>query len=655
MCATGIVSISVSPPTTMAQVTYGASSSSQAQQFKATGTYPDGGTADVTDCVGWNTSDPLLATATGGAFTTSYAGQFTVTATAAGAGSATGSATVTVKLTGTANPGNVDTTTLDGTPSGTAPQIAYPLDGSLFPLHFGDLAFQVVPSAAGQTLARVAFSGDAIDLNVYAPCTPIAGATIAGACSITLPPDLEQDLAGASGAVNMKETVRLAGATGNVVESAPIDVRWASSQLPGSIYYWSSPPATMQAASEIVRMNLAEAGAPPEVFYQWLDAVPYASVLSGGWACIGCHAISQDGKKMGITIGGSAVQPDGNGSFFALVDIATRAPLAARIVDDGGSQFLQGGFASFTTFGPDDTSMVQALQGSLYVRTADVTLASQGPLFPTMTEKMTHPYWSSKGDLLAFTSWVPTLTIPHSYDSKDLNGNETPNSQIWTAPATGTTFGTPKLLVPRVTGASEFYPAISDDSLFVVFNESSCSGPPTPTADGYGSSPCDGYDDPSARLRMVSTAGGAPVELDQASGRTSGWPTTSTWANSWPRFSPAHATYQGKTLYWVAFSSRRPYGAKLAGSQDGTTVPQIWFAGVTVDASGTLSADPSFAPVWLPAQNSPTPEVLWDGGLAPSVGNGAPTGNHVPQWVYEYVPYVPPQMPPPAPPAPPPR
>ena len=58
MCATGIVSISVSPPTTMAQVTYGASSSSQAQQFKATGTYPDGGTADVTDCVGWNTSDP---------------------------------------------------------------------------------------------------------------------------------------------------------------------------------------------------------------------------------------------------------------------------------------------------------------------------------------------------------------------------------------------------------------------------------------------------------------------------------------------------------------------------------------------------------------------------------------------------------------------
>jgi hypothetical protein len=211
-------------------------------------------------------------------------------------------------------------------------------------------------------------------------------------------------------------------------------------------------------------------------------------------------------------------------------------------------------------------------------------------------------------------------------------------------------FGTPTLVVPRVTNASEYYPSISDDSAFVVFNESSCNGPPTPTQDGYGSSPCDGYDDPSARLRVVATTGGTPLELDQASGRTSGWPTTSTWTNSWPRFSPTHATYQGKTLYWIAFSSRRPYGAVLAGSQTGTSVPQIWFAGIAVDANGAISGDPSFAPVWLPMQNSPTPEVLWDGGLAAASGDGGATGNHVPQWVYQYVPYVPPQMPPPAPP-----
>lgn len=654
-CPGGVTSITLSPPTTTSSVTYGGATPSVTQMFTATATLSDGGTMDATDCVGWSTSDPVLSTISGNTFSTTNAGLFTVTALAGAVGSVQGTATVTVKVTGTANPSNISTTVFGGTPSGTAPQIAYPLDGALFPFHFGDLSFQVVPSAANQTLGHISFQGDAIAVDVYGPCTPIAQPVIAGACSIAIPPDLEPDLAGASGAQNMTETVTLASSDGtSLVQTGSIDVRWSSATLPGTIYYWSAPPSTMTAASEIVRMNLQEAGAPPEVFYQWLDAVPYAPPLSGGWACIGCHAISQDGKNIGVTIAGASIAAngDGNGSFFALVDVASRSPLAAAIVDDGGQQFLQDGFATFTTFSPDDQSMVQELQGALYLRAANASLASQGPLFPSMTEAVTHPYWSSKGDLLAFASWVPTLTIPHAYDSKDLNGNETPNAQIWIAPVSGTTFGTPNLLVPRVMNATEYYPTISDDSQFVAFNESSCSGPATNTTDGYGGSPCDGYDDPSARLRLIAAAGGTPVELDRASGRTSSWPTMGggTWTNSWPRFSPTHAVYQGKTLYWLAFSSRRPYGAVLPGSQDGTTVPQIWFAGILVNPDGSVSGDPSFAPVWLPQQNSPTPEVLYDGGTAPPAGDGGATGNHLPQWVYTFVPYVPTQVPPPPPP-----
>ncbi len=647
-CDPSLKTIVITPPTLSTTVTYGSAGPSLSQQFTATGTLADGTTQDVTTCAAWITSAPDLATAPGGAFTTTTAGQYTITASS---GSATGTAVVTVKLTGVANAGNLPTAGLDGTPGAGSPKIAYPLDGALFPLHFGDLAFQVVPTAS-QSIARIAFEGDAIDLKVYAPCTRIPGATLAGACSIALPPDLELSLAGASEATNMKETVRLAGSDGSqLVESASIDVRWATAGLPGSIYYWSAPRATMSAASEIVRMNLEDGGAPPEVFYQWLDAVPYAAPLSGGWACIGCHSISQDGKKMGVVLNGASIQPDGQGSLFALVDIATRSPTAARITDDAGQQLLTTGFATFTTFSPDDATMVQALQGQLFLRAADATLAST-PLFGSLSEKQTQPYWSQKGDLLAFTTWVPSLSIPHTYDSKDLNGNETPSAQIWTAPVSGTSFGTPSVLVPRTAGATEYYPTISDDSAYVVFNESSCNGPPTATGDGYGSSPCDGYDDPSARLRMVSTAGGAPLELDRASGRTSGWPAmgSGTWANSWPRVSPAHGTFQGKTLYWVAFSSRRDYGAVLPGSQDGSSVPQIWFAGVAVDPNGQTTGDPSFAPVWLPLQNSPTSEVLFDGGTAPPEADGGVTGNHLPQWVYKYVPYVPPLMPPPPPP-----
>jgi hypothetical protein len=639
----GLQSITIAPVQSTLSLTYG-STTPATVNLTATGSFSDGTQKDVTSEVSWSLEPPNLASISAGAFSSTAAGQFAVTALNGNVTS--NAATVLVKLTGTVNPGNVDTTKLDGTPGSGSPQIAYPIDGALFPFQLGDLAFQVIPSASGQNLGRIAFEGDVIDLKVYGPCRPIPSATTPGACAIPIPSALERDLAGVSAAPNLSETVRLAAADGSsLAESASIDVRWAPTSLSGTVYYWSTPPAGQSGASEIIRMNLSTPGTPPEVYMTNLDVVSYAPPLSGGWACIGCHAISPDGTMLAISIGGASVQPDGSGSMFALLDVATRKPVATRIADSSG-QLLSTGFATFSAFSADGASMVQELQGQMFLRSASASLASRGPLFASVTESITQPTWSFMGDQVAFTSWVPTLGIPHSYDSKDLNGNETPGAQIWTASASGSTFGTPKVVVPRVASATEYYPAISDDSKFVVFNESSCAGPATPGTDGYGASPCDGYDDPSARLRMVPAGGGTPVELDAASGRTSGWPTAATYTNSWPRLMPSHSNFsykgQPKTLYWVAFSSRRPYGAALRGSTDGSTPPQIWFAAIAVDANGTATGDPSFAPVWLPQQNSATPEILPDGGTSQTLGgNGTPTGNHLPQWVAKYVPYTP--------------
>jgi hypothetical protein len=664
-CSDGLKSITVSPATTSMTLVYSATQMPLTQALTAQGTFMDGSTKDITSCAVWSVTPagPVMTpttTVTGGAFSTTAPGSFTVTVGAvASMGSTmiiTGTATVTVKLTGTVNASNITTTVLDGTPSGTAPTIAYPLDGALFPMNFGDLGWQVVPSSAKFTTGRIDFEGDAISLQVYAPCTPIgttaAPATSANACSIAIPTALETDLAAVSEATNLTETVRVSDGT-TVAESAPISVRWAQNPLAGSIYYSTMPPNGTSGASEVIRMNLATPGTPPEVLMTNLDIPPYAEAMppyggpdSSGNQCIGCHAISQNGSKLGITIGGTSVstEPDGksgggSGSWFALVNVANKIPIAARIVNSM-NQFLPSGFADITTFSSDGSNMVQMLQGSLFLRTADANLTSTGPLFPSMTESMTQPYWSYDGSLLTFASWVPTGAP--EYDPEDINGNEIVGAQIWTAPATGTTFGTPSILVPRASGVTEYYPTVSEDNALVAFDESSCSGPASPSADGYGASPCDSYDDPSAHLRLVAKSGGTPVDLDKASQRTSGWPSTSTWTNSWPRFAPPApsgtppSTFQGKTLYWLAFSSRLPYGATLAGSQSGATPPQIWFAAVAVDASGALSGDPSFAPVWLPQQNSATAEVLIDGGAGQTVaGNGTPADNHMPQWVSE--------------------
>jgi hypothetical protein len=115
--------------------------------------------------------------------------------------------------------------------------------------------------------------------------------------------------------------------------------------------------------------------------------------------------------------------------------------------------------------------------------------------------------------------------------------------------------------------------------------------------------------------------GARPQRLDNANSGTM------PYDNSWPRWSPDNGTFRGTKLYWLAFSSRRPYGLQVNNGATMSTKPQLWFAAVLV--GGELTLDPSSPPVWLPNQN-PTPV-----GQLP---NQTPTGNHVPQWVKVAVP-----------------
>jgi len=97
------------------------------------------------------------------------------------------------------------------------------------------------------------------------------------------------------------------------------------------------------------------------------------------------------------------------------------------------------------------------------------------------------------------------------------------------------------------------------------------------------------------------------VRLDRANGPQG-------FSNSWPRWSPDNGTFRGKRLYWVAFSSRRAYGLQVNnGLSPAQAKPQLWFAGVAT--GDEFQGDPSFAPVWLPNQNS---------------NQSIPNGNHVP-------------------------
>ena len=201
------------------------------------------------------------------------------------------------------------------------------------------------------------------------------------------------------------------------------------------------------------------------------------------------------------------------------------------------------------------------------------------------------------------------------YDVGGLDGDLKTGGQIAIADATPSSItDDASIIVPRQDGYTDYYPCVSEDSNWVVYNQSSCGSNPNatdvPYDINYGLQVCDGYDDSTAKLWWVSTDGTGNVRLDNANGGDS------VYDNSWPRFSPDVATFRGQTLYWIAFSSRRPYGVQINTGGLSATQPQLWFAGVSVGEVNV--GDPSFAPVWLPGQNP---------------NQAAPNGNHVPQWV----------------------
>ena len=325
---------------------------------------------------------------------------------------------------------------------------------------------------------------------------------------------------------------------------------------------------------------------------------------------------------MALTIGGSGA------SDFALLDLTTltmmvldptvTSPTTLPTDINYYKQFRRSAVATETTFGPNGDVMVNMYKSGLILHGTTASLANEGMVVPSWAENKTDPFWSQSGKFFAFTSFAqPDIGI---YNQTGLNGDMKRGGQIVIATAGATSVNDDaKVLVGRENGVTKYYPAISNDDMLVVYNQSACGSDPdlytSSTAGIYGQQTCDGYDDSTATLWLTSPLGSLPVKLANANGASA------TNDNSWPRWSPDNGLFRGQRLYWLAFSSRRPYGLQVNGGAPLSTKPQLWFAAVVVGSE--LFGDPSFAPVWLPNQNP----------LVGTVPNLVPTGNHVPQWV----------------------
>lgn len=247
------------------------------------------------------------------------------------------------------------------------------------------------------------------------------------------------------------------------------------------------------------------------------------------------------------------------------------------------------------------------------------------------------PSWSHDGNTIAYTSSDEgTMDGRLDQPAAGTNANVMTIPYTSNGPGLGGAGGT-ATAVPGASSASlnEYFPSWSPDDQFLAFNA-------VPAADSM-------YDDPQAQVYVVPSpnnttanvtcAGGTPPPCRLAANdpATCTGLTSPGIQNTWPKWAPAQAggvaaSSDGKTYYWVTFSSIRindPNSPASTGSAQMTagTGPQgkvqLFISGVSVDGSGTITTYPA---VYLWNQDPTVNNLIpaWDNFSILSANGGPP-------------------------------
>jgi hypothetical protein len=158
-------------------------------------------------------------------------------------------------------------------------------------------------------------------------------------------------------------------------------------------------------------------------------------------------------------------------------------------------------------------------------------------------------------------------------------------------------------------GVAEYYPAISPDGKLVAFNR-------------VGNVASEMYYNSASEVFVVPAAGGTALRLEANSPVSCLNVTSPGVINSWPKWSPLPISTNGRTYYWLIFSSAREPSVQIQGSTDAPVKDprgsQLYITAVVVEGD-TIETYPAI--------------YLWN--------QRTTTSNHTPAWDVFHIPPVP--------------
>ena len=528
-----------------------------------------------------------------------------------------------------------------GTDSATlAPKLVYPNDGVLLPPNMQQMEVHFQPGSKTGELYEISLVSDFSDYRYYTRCYADPAKFLLGSCVYEIDVDMVNIIAESNRGVDpLTLTVRGTDEKGNVGSSASIKVQFAADRVDGAIYYWTTSPPTSSTIQmpRIMRFDFGSQSAL-DVALQPSDLPDDGGNPHANTTCVGCHALSRDGKRLVASKGASWA-----GYLVYVNDLSKPKTATDWLTVDGRSSGTAATNRVMTaSFNPDGTQFVADAPvgdslGSTKLAFHDgVTGVRQSSL--DVGFQVSYPDWSPDGNAIAVT---------HIYgnNGSTIQFQEGGISVIRQAATVWSP--TEEVVVPHVALKSRYTPNFVPDSSFLLYSEAILQ---TSDSNSLG----DSYSDPSATVWAVQPqANATPVLLARANAPavadkltlTDGRSTLVTsriangmLMNTFPRSAPFKATQNGHRLFWFTVASQRRAGLRLFKSNpsvvgDEPTQLLLWM--FAVDADQVLAGkDGSYPGFFLPFQ-----DML--------------TSNHMAAWTQKYVSDNPPPEPPTPPPAPP--